>query len=252
VPLYDVSSAPTFQSVTRWLQDLRRKPGSKIVAMLVGNKCDLGERMAVATDEGARFAKAENLLFIETSCVDAKNVEGAFKRLLAEIVHKLLASSELELEFGRKSYRVPKRFIVDFLERRSLFAATSYPVQSSVPVEVFEAFVSSLQTQRTVSATKENARHLSALASEFCLSDLMSQCSVHLGWLLSECQEVVAVILEAFAALEGQIQQSGSLEIGGPSISSMQSGQHCPDYRRAGQKSPNDPRAGENSSHPAS
>jgi small GTP-binding protein len=87
--LYDVSSALTFQSLTRWLQELRENADSNIVVMLVGNKCDLQELRAVATDEGVGFAKSESLLFIETSALDATNVQESFKKLITEIVHKL-------------------------------------------------------------------------------------------------------------------------------------------------------------------
>jgi small GTP-binding protein len=87
--LYDVSSALTFQSLTRWLQELRENADSNIVVMLVGNKCDLQELRAVATEEGVGFAKSESLLFIETSALDATNVQEAFKGLITETIKKL-------------------------------------------------------------------------------------------------------------------------------------------------------------------
>jgi small GTP-binding protein len=93
--LYDVTSALTFQSLTRWLQELRENADSNIVVMLVGNKCDLQELRAVATDEGVGFAKTESLLFIETSALDATNVQESFKRLITEVVHKLSKGSDL-------------------------------------------------------------------------------------------------------------------------------------------------------------
>jgi small GTP-binding protein len=87
--LYDVSSALTFQSLSRWLQELRENADSNIVVMLVGNKCDLQELRAVSTEEGVGYAKSENLLFIETSALDATNVQESFKRLITEIVNRL-------------------------------------------------------------------------------------------------------------------------------------------------------------------
>jgi hypothetical protein len=78
-----------------------------------------------------------------------------------------MSSSELELRFHGKAYVVPKKFVVDLLDQRNLFAATNYAVESSVPVEIFEAFVASLQTQRKVAVPKENAASLSFLAKEF-------------------------------------------------------------------------------------
>jgi hypothetical protein len=75
--------------VPRWLRDLREAAPSDIVIMLMGNQCDLNERRAVTTEEGAEFAKTENLLFIETSALDATNVQEAFEKLITKIVHKV-------------------------------------------------------------------------------------------------------------------------------------------------------------------
>jgi len=46
--------------------------------MLIGNKSDLENKRQVSTEEGAAFAKAHNLLFLETSAKTAANVEMAF------------------------------------------------------------------------------------------------------------------------------------------------------------------------------
>ena len=43
--------------------------------MLIGNKCDLENKRQVSTEEGAAFAKENNLLFLETSAKTAANVE---------------------------------------------------------------------------------------------------------------------------------------------------------------------------------
>jgi hypothetical protein len=81
-----------------------------------------------------------------------------------------MSSSELELRFRGKAYAVPKKFVVDLLDQRNLFAATSYAVESSVPVELFEAFVVSLQTQRKASVTYEGKRSFSVVLCEGILS----------------------------------------------------------------------------------
>ena len=99
--LYDVTSSLTFQSLTRWLQELRENADSNIVVMLVGNKSDLQELRAVSTDEGLGFAKSENLLFIETSARDATNVQESFTQLITEIV-KRLSSNDLSKKTEKK------------------------------------------------------------------------------------------------------------------------------------------------------
>jgi len=46
--------------------------------MLIGNKSDLDSKRAVTQEEGAAFAKENNLVFLETSAKTAANVEEAF------------------------------------------------------------------------------------------------------------------------------------------------------------------------------
>jgi Ras-related protein Rab-2A len=49
-----------------------------MVVMLVGNKCDLDNKRVVPTEEGMRFARENDLLFIETSAKTAQNVDESF------------------------------------------------------------------------------------------------------------------------------------------------------------------------------
>ena len=91
--LYDITASLTFNSLTRWLQELRENADSNIVVMLVGNKCDLQELRAVSKEEGVGFASQEELLFIETSARDSTNVTESFTQLITEIVHRLSKQS---------------------------------------------------------------------------------------------------------------------------------------------------------------
>jgi Ras-related protein Rab-11A len=53
--------------------------------MLVGNKNDLGKYRQVSYDEGLQFAQTFKLAFIETSALNASNVDNCFRSLLEEI-----------------------------------------------------------------------------------------------------------------------------------------------------------------------
>lgn len=75
----------TFENVSRWLKELRDHADSNIVIMLIGNKTDLKHLRAVATEDAQSFAEKEGLSFIETSALEATNVEKAFQTILAEI-----------------------------------------------------------------------------------------------------------------------------------------------------------------------
>ena len=54
---------------------MRQNGNPDMVIMLIGNKCDLDARRQVSTEEGERFAKENNLIFMETSAKTAFNVE---------------------------------------------------------------------------------------------------------------------------------------------------------------------------------
>ncbi|EIE83619.1 GTPase [Rhizopus delemar RA 99-880] len=92
---YDISKHSTFESVSRWLKELRDHADSNIVIMLVGNKSDLRHLRAVPTDEAKQFASENGLSFIETSALDATNVELSFQRILTEI-HRIVSNKALE------------------------------------------------------------------------------------------------------------------------------------------------------------
>lgn len=83
--VYDITKEQSFDHVPRWLDELRLHADSKIVVMLVGNKCDMGNLRAVSMEDAKAFAEKEGLFFLETSALDATNVENAFLTVLTEI-----------------------------------------------------------------------------------------------------------------------------------------------------------------------
>lgn len=102
--MYDISKHQTYENVQRWLKELRDHADANIVIMLVGNKSDLKHLRAVPTEEAKQFASMSinvgverseekltaagenNLSFIETSALDASNVELAFQNILTGTV----------------------------------------------------------------------------------------------------------------------------------------------------------------------
>ncbi|KAI1912959.1 Rab GTPase ypt31 [Ophidiomyces ophidiicola] len=93
--VYDISKHQTYENVTRWLKELRDHADANIVIMLVGNKSDLRHLRAVPTEEAKQFASDNNLSFIETSALDASNVELAFQNILTE-VYRIVSSRSLD------------------------------------------------------------------------------------------------------------------------------------------------------------
>jgi len=97
--VYDIAKHVTYENVNRWLKELRDHADSNIVIMLVGNKSDLRHLRAVPTEEAKQFAAENNLSFIETSALDASNVELAFQNILTEI-YRIVSNKALENNSG--------------------------------------------------------------------------------------------------------------------------------------------------------
>lgn len=93
--VYDIAKHATYVNVTRWLKELRDHADSNIVIMLVGNKSDLRHLRAVPTEEAKLFSQENGLSFIETSALDASNVENAFQNILTDI-YRIVSSKALE------------------------------------------------------------------------------------------------------------------------------------------------------------
>ena len=83
--MYDVTRRATFDNAGRWLRELRDHTDQSIVVMLIGNKSDLRHLVAVSTDDAKEFAEAESMYFMETSALDATNVDNAFSEVLTQI-----------------------------------------------------------------------------------------------------------------------------------------------------------------------
>jgi hypothetical protein len=109
----------------------------------------------------------------------------------------------LNLDFHRTKFTVPKSSLFNLFEhQRGLFDATSYVVQSTVPVDVFELFVKALETGGKVPVTKENAESISLLAKEFWLEDLISKC---FALQIPSIPEVITGLSERISKLEHEI-----------------------------------------------
>ncbi|CAM8886884.1 hypothetical protein QQ045_024852 [Rhodiola kirilowii] len=87
VLVYDITKRQTFDNIQRWLRELRGHADANLVIMLAGNKSDLSHLRAVNSEDAQQMGERENLSFIETSALEATNVENAFQTLLLDIYH---------------------------------------------------------------------------------------------------------------------------------------------------------------------
>ncbi|XP_019171648.1 PREDICTED: ras-related protein RABA2a [Ipomoea nil] len=113
--VYDVTKPTTFENVSRWLKELRDHADSNIVIMLIGNKADLSHLRAVATEDAQSYAEREGLSFIETSALEATNVEKSFQMILSEI-YRTISKKSLSSEEPAAAIKEGKTLVVDAQE----------------------------------------------------------------------------------------------------------------------------------------
>eukprot|EP01125_Pyxidicula_operculata_P005501 TRINITY_DN1949_c0_g1_i2.p1 TRINITY_DN1949_c0_g1~~TRINITY_DN1949_c0_g1_i2.p1 ORF type:complete len:221 (-),score=37.29 TRINITY_DN1949_c0_g1_i2:265-927(-) len=88
--VYDTTKHQSFKNVQMWLDELREHADKDTSLMLVGNKVDLEHLREVPTKEGKAFAEKNGMGFIETSALDATNVDLAFESLIEDIYKKAI------------------------------------------------------------------------------------------------------------------------------------------------------------------
>ncbi|KAL4460875.1 hypothetical protein ABPG74_016347 [Tetrahymena malaccensis] len=90
--VYDITKEKTYNSIMKWMEDLKYLADPDIVIMLVGNKLDLvtknQENRKVSQAEAQQFAVDNKLIFKETSAVLGTNIKEVFEQLLQEIYNQ--------------------------------------------------------------------------------------------------------------------------------------------------------------------
>ncbi|KAG6589246.1 Ras-related protein Rab11D [Cucurbita argyrosperma subsp. argyrosperma] len=106
--VYDVTRRPTFENAARWLKELRNHTDPNMVVMLIGNKCDLRHLVLVPTEDGKSFSEMESLYFMETSALDATNVESAFTEVLSQI-YRIVCKRSVEAGDSASGSTLPSK-----------------------------------------------------------------------------------------------------------------------------------------------
>jgi Ras-related protein Rab-11A len=78
----------SFDHIANWIEEVHRHTSSDLPIVLVGNKSDLVNERKVSREEATALAEKLNLSYMETSALNASNVEQAFTLLVTSIYHK--------------------------------------------------------------------------------------------------------------------------------------------------------------------
>jgi len=84
--VYDITEALSLETVTELRQKiLRTKGAADVPIMLVGNKCDLGDKRVILKTKGEELAAEFKCGFLEASAKNNTNVRETFEQLVREI-----------------------------------------------------------------------------------------------------------------------------------------------------------------------
>jgi small GTP-binding protein len=83
--LFDLTNRESFESIGRWLQDIRDVARVDVVTVLIGNKSDLADQRQVTTDEATAFAKEHGMAYFETSAKTGSNVGDSVNACVSSI-----------------------------------------------------------------------------------------------------------------------------------------------------------------------
>ncbi|XP_020796182.1 ras-related protein Rab-39A-like [Boleophthalmus pectinirostris] len=86
--VFDITDRVTFEHIKEWHADLCEAE-SKVVLILVGQKCDEEELRGVSREEAERLAEELDMPYVETSAKTGQNVSEVFENLIQRIYQKL-------------------------------------------------------------------------------------------------------------------------------------------------------------------
>ncbi|ELP94734.1 GTP-binding protein YPTC4, putative [Entamoeba invadens IP1] len=98
IMVYDVSRSDSFSKIDEWAEEVKKYNNGNYIMMLVGNKCDIVEKV-ISTEMGKKKAAQLNASFYETSAKTGENVDKVFDKLTEDVLRdvrsgKIILESE--------------------------------------------------------------------------------------------------------------------------------------------------------------
>ena len=80
--VYDITNNTSFESIEKWINDLKGAADKDLTIIVVGNKCDLEEKRQVTKEKGEEKANKLEVAFMETSAFSGENLDKAFELMI--------------------------------------------------------------------------------------------------------------------------------------------------------------------------
>jgi len=85
--MYDITNRESFDTISKWWDDILNNKEKDFPVILVGNKCDLEDERKVQKEEGESIANKLNTKFFETSNKDGINIEESLRELINMVLN---------------------------------------------------------------------------------------------------------------------------------------------------------------------
>ena len=93
--VYDVTKMSSFENMSNWIQECDHYSlNSSIPRVLVGNKCDMKDKVAVNTNMAQKFADSHCMPLFETSAKDDSEMDHV-EAIFMTLAHKLKNSKPM-------------------------------------------------------------------------------------------------------------------------------------------------------------
>jgi Ras-related protein Rab-6A len=75
---FDITSKNSFNSLNKWLEDIKNHVQDGVFIVLCGNKIDLNNKRQVSFEDAKKFAKDKDLIYVETSAITGDGIKNLF------------------------------------------------------------------------------------------------------------------------------------------------------------------------------
>ena len=86
--MYDITEKNSFESITKWMRDIKNEKGNDFPVILIGNKIDKEEKRQVSKNEGEELAQQYGIDFFETSNKIGTNVNESSLSIINKIIEE--------------------------------------------------------------------------------------------------------------------------------------------------------------------
>ena len=85
--VFDTTNRKSFEAVEEWYQQVSSNvDGSRVIVMLLGNKCDLPNR-EVSYNEAMEYARSRNFGYLDVSAKSGTNIRNSYTCLVKGKLH---------------------------------------------------------------------------------------------------------------------------------------------------------------------